>query len=133
MVVVDDGNAILVASEILVLNCGQDLLHVEGSGDGLQFSARHHVLTIGTDINTVRALAAGNQINDAGRLLWVNDLGAADRLELSVLDCLLRGFPVHRDYIVAISLGGGDFELPSRAFRVIGGPEGPTFTCALSC
>src|SRR6266496_69170 len=132
MIVVKHGNAILVAGEILVLNCRHHLFKIERGSDGLKLAAGDDVLAVGTDIDAMRALAARNQIHDAGRELRIDDCNTANHLYLAFFDGLFRSLPVNGDYIVAVFLCRSNFQLSSRPFRVVASPEGPTFAGTLA-
>src|SRR5262245_5334253 len=125
LVVVQDRDAVLIACEVFVMNGGHHLLEVERRRDRLQLAAADDVFAVGADVDAVRRLAAGDQINNPGRLLRINHLDAADRLEFAFVDSLLGLFPVDGGDVVAVFLRRGDFEFACGALGGVAGPEGP--------
>ena len=72
--VLQDRDAVLVAGEVLVPDGGLDLLPVEGGGDALELAGADDVLAVGGDVDAVRGLAAGHEVDEAGVLGGVDDL-----------------------------------------------------------
>ena len=123
VLVLQHGDPVLIAGEVLVLDRGLDLLHVEHGGDALELAGAHDPVAVGSDVDTVRRLAAGQEVHESGDFLGIEDLDPADHRALAFRRRLLREPPVDHGDVVAVLLGRGDFELPRRLFGVVRGEE----------
>ena len=102
--VLQDGDAVLVAGEVLVADGGLDLLEVEDRRDALELAGADDVLAVRRDVDAVRRLAAGHEVDEPGHLLRVDDLDAADQVALAFGGRLLGGAPVDGGDVVAVAL-----------------------------
>ena len=123
--VLQDWDPVFVAREVLVADCGLDLLEVERRRDALELARPDDPFAIGRDVHAVRRLAAGHQVDNARDFLRIDDLHAVDGLELAIGDRLLGGAPVNGGDVVLVALRRGDLELTGGSLRVVPAEEHP--------